>query len=496
MRRVRAPRGLAAPGRPQVLWYGRAPSVGALEELAHRGLTAATTTEVATLEQLRTARGAVFELHDDPATAGDLLRRMGRELINHGLLLCVSAADDRQQGLAGPFLAGLPPEHVERRTAPGDHVMPELLARHDPGPAFKVGFQPTYATNVEPLGPEDLLLLGRAFHDCGPVVLEEMGGGLSSARVFSVHTTMGNSVGSWAQPLFAKLDGRERIAREAQNYRAAAPFIPFGLRPNVERMVCGANRGLLVGNLVDKSESLWDVARRGHAEQAIFNLFTTTLGGWRAQGFRAAPLQGPVWPALVSAGVLTPGRVRDDYLTPGAPRPQEIAAGLTGLDQRYRAGHIHGDLHAENVRVRGSDAILIDLASAQHGPLVADLALLETWLAFALHKSDPTETYEDPAWREMVAALYAPETFISPPSPAEAGIRFGWIWETVRHVRTLAVATQSCPTEYQTAVIAALMRRCMFPFTSRADKYRRTIAYQTAVSLTQDIVKTEVRRVA
>ncbi len=491
-----APRGLAAPGRPRVLWFGRPPSAAVAREFTHRGLTLAPMTGSPGLGVLRTARGAVFDLHDDAADTGDQLRRSGRELINHGLVLCVSAADDAQQGLAAPFLAGLPSEHVERRTAPADHVMSELLARHDPGPAFRADFQPTYATNVEPLGAEDLLLLGRAFHDCGPVVLDEMGGGLSGARVFCVHTTMGNSVGSWAQPLFAKLDRRDRVAREGQNYRAAAPFIPFGLRPNVERMVCGATRGLLVGNLVDKSESPWDVARRGHAEQAIFNLFNTTLGGWRAQGFRGSPLRGPVWPALVNAGIVTLGRVRDDYAAQVALRPLEIAARLTTLDQRYRAGHIHGDLHAENVRVRGSDAILIDLASAQHGPLVADLALLETWLAFALHKSEPTETYEDPAWREMISGLYAPETFISPPIPAEAGSRFGWVWETVRHVRTLAVATQSCSTEYQTAIIAGLLRRGMFPSSCRADKYRRTVAYQVAVGLTQNIVEENVRRVA
>ena len=50
----------------------------------------------------------------------------------------------------------------------------------------------------------------------------------------------------------------------------------------------------------------------------------------------------------------------------------ESLLGLTG--QKYRAAPMHGDLHGNNVRVRGGDAIVIDLASIASGPLVADLA--------------------------------------------------------------------------------------------------------------------------
>ncbi|WP_430702203.1 phosphotransferase [Mesorhizobium captivum] len=47
---------------------------------------------------------------------------------------------------------------------------------------------------------------------------------------------------------------------------------------------------------------------------------------------------------------------------------------------RRRRALCHGDLHGENVRVRGGQAILIDFAAVDHGPLVIDPAALETAL--------------------------------------------------------------------------------------------------------------------
>jgi Ser/Thr protein kinase RdoA (MazF antagonist) len=56
---------------------------------------------------------------------------------------------------------------------------------------------------------------------------------------------------------------------------------------------------------------------------------------------------------------------------------------------------MHGDLHGENVRVRNGNAILIDFASVCSGPLTADLAALETCLAFELPPEERREDYEN-----------------------------------------------------------------------------------------------------
>lgn len=489
---------LIEPLRSRVLWFGPTPDARELAEFGNRGLDLEINPAAVPGEMISASRGAVFGIAEG-SVAGERLQLLGCDLADHGLLLCVWTADDAVQGRVGALVKRLPGDLVARRTAPAPHVLPELLARHDPGPKAVAAFEPVYLNKAKPLAPADLLLMSRAFGHCGEVRLEELTGGLSGARVFSVHTTIGNSVGSWAQPLFAKLDKREKVAREAANYEAAAPFIPFGLRPNIHRTILGGSRGVLVGNLVDGSEPLWDVVRRGHGSQAIFNLFNTTLGGWRGQGLRAPPVQGPMWPALVEAGIVDAKRIRAEYVEAagaGVSPPEVIVARLGGLQQAYRLGQVHGDLHAQNERVKGADAILIDLASSQAGPLSADLAMLETWLAFEVHPKDPSDSWGDDAWLAVVEKLYGPEAFVTLPSPCDGGDQHGWMWDAVRQVRGIGLLNQSCATEYRTAVIAALMRRCMFECESRAADFRRVSAYRLADALSRGLEAEGIRNVA
>ena len=85
------------------------------------------------------------------------------------------------------------------------------------------------------------------------------------------------------------------------DYRVYTPFVPFGLRPSIHGRVLGSTRALLVGDFVDKSESLWDRVRRNLASYAISSLFETTLGGWRTQAYAANSVRGPVAAALEEA---------------------------------------------------------------------------------------------------------------------------------------------------------------------------------------------------
>jgi tRNA A-37 threonylcarbamoyl transferase component Bud32 len=59
----------------------------------------------------------------------------------------------------------------------------------------------------------------------------------------------------------------------------------------------------------------------------------------------------------------------------------ELEAMLMALPAiRYRYGTTHGDLHGNNVRIAGADAILIDFASVDYGPLTVDPAALDVSL--------------------------------------------------------------------------------------------------------------------
>jgi hypothetical protein len=162
-------------------------------------------------------------------------------------------------------------------------------------------------------------------------------------------------------------------------------FIPFGLRPNIHQIIRGTERSLLVGNFVDRSESLWDRARRNLAARAVTSLFDETLGCWRDQAFARGLIEGSVADAMYDAEMCRPQDIRPLY-PESAQRygisvgPDEVWKQLTTLRQHYRLAPAHGDLHGENVRVKNEQAILIDLASVlRQAPLTADLATLETW---------------------------------------------------------------------------------------------------------------------
>jgi hypothetical protein len=481
--------------RNQVLWFGERPTAETVLEFANRRLTIAAMNDEAALPHLTGVAAAViaFPKRDREALFAATAAH-ARALVDYGARVELIAPDDattgRVQSRLGATLA-LP--NVSVRTSPRAFETAEAAARHDAGYKPRTDLEIVVAGNREPIRKIDEPLFQRAFHHCRRIALVELTGGRSDARVFAVHMTVDRSnAGVWPQPAFAKLDRNDKIAREFQNYRDFADkFIPFGLRPNVQDVVVGGERSLLVGNFVDRSESLWDLARRKLAATAVTALIDETLGGWRDQAYAADPEHGSVARAMVEAGLCKPNMIRPRYAE--AARDQDVNISpdalwekLLGLRQRYRVAPVHGDLHGENVRVRNGQAILIDLASVARGPLTADLAALETWLAFELPPERPEDQYEDCAWRGEIGRLYGPGGFQHPPGPCDPTSSLCWMSTVVRQIRHMGIAAQSCPTEYQTAVAVQLLRRCQWDDGPPADRYRRGVGYVVAAALAED----------
>jgi len=485
-------------GRAKILWFGAPPSAAMKRELANRRCVLCFTDAADLPAAAAAARAAVINVD---AAGEDALLTLVTEhaarLIDHGLRLDLVASDDaatgRFQDRLGA-LAGLP--GVKLHTAPPPAALAEAVARHDAGPVPRLDLKISVADNAEPLRKADEILFKRAFARCGAILLVELGGGRSDARVFAVHMTVDRSnIGAWPQPAFAKLDARDKIAREHDNYRDYAErFIPFGLRPNIETMVTGSARSLLVGNFVDRSESLWELARRHVAGPAITALLEETLAGWRDQGYAKDPVKGAVAVAMREAGLWDPDKIAPCYVERAAEHgiaqtPRDLWTILASLQQSYRRAPIHGDLHGENVRVRGQSAILIDLASVCLGPLTADLAALETWLAFELPPDVDKLQFEDQEWNKVIERLYSPAAFRHPPGPCRPATRFAWIETVVRQIRTMGIAIQDCPGEYQTAVAAQLLRRCQWADGATADRARRGMGFRIAARLVADLGK-------
>lgn len=482
--------------RREVLWFGAPPADEMLREFENRNLIVRHC-GCAQLVDARNACAAVFWFGADlPDAVVSTARRHVRALVDYGarvdLVTGNDAAMGRLQAVAGEILK-IP--NIVARTNPPAHALAEGAARHNAGPKPRANLIVEPAKNREPVSEADTTLLQRAFAHCSRITLDELTGGRSGARVFAVHMIVeGSNAGLWPQPAFAKLDRCEKIEREYRNYLDFADrFIPFSLRPNVHQIIRGTERSLLVGNFVDRSESLWDLARRNLAARAVTSLFDETLGCWRDQAYARGLIEGSVADAMYDAEMCRPHDIRP--LFPEAALrygisvgPDEVWKQLTTLRQHYRLAPAHGDLHGENVRVKNEQAILIDLASVlRQAPLTADLATLETWFAFELPPECNREQYEDLVWWSEIDRLYAPSSFIHAPGPCEPTAQYCWMSTVVRQLRRLGMATQSCPSEYQAAVAVQLLRRCQWDDGPAADRYRRTKGYVVAARLAEDL---------
>lgn len=481
--------------RSEVLCLGARPGMPVLKELENRACVVRLATpdgDCVPVDRLRAALICLPPAGVEPYCAW--VGAHARMLADYGVRLEMASPDDATLGHVQRLVgAALKLADVRARTAPPAAALAESVARHAAGPRPRMDLEIVVANGREPIRNADEPLFQRAFHHCRQVTLVELTGGRSGARVFAAHMTVdGSDAGMWPQPSFVKLDLRNKVAREYANYRDFAErFIPFGLRPNIHSLVAGAERSLLVGDFVDRSESLWDLAQREVAAQAVTSLIDETLRGWRDQGYATDPVAGSLAVALRDAGLWNPDLVADGYVEKAFEAgvrvaPPELWATLSAMRQTWRQAPVHGDLHGENVRVRNGQAILIDLASATKGPMSVDLAALETWLAFELPTDVDATRFGDPAWAAEIDRLYAPSAFRHPPGPCAPAARLRWMATVVRQIRTMGLATQSCATEYQTAVAVQLLRRCRWSDGSAADRFRRGYGYRTAVALIED----------
>jgi len=487
-------RGIPPLQRRKVLWLGEPPDAAVRREFEHRQLVFQECDQEAATKEFPAAVGIVFRFDAKKTPVfKSHLEAIAPAAADHGLLLVVLADDDHSYQKMETALRRSPlrPAFV-KRTAPAEHEIAERIARHDPGPA---------AGKVEIKG-EDVpeltkLFLRRAFFDCRSITIASLTGG-RSANVFSVYAVFEDSlVGPRPLPFFAKVDVLQKIDNEWGNYEnVVGHFIPFNARPNLDPQRClfGATHGMLVGNFVEQSESLWTVARRGMAQAAIYSLFDHALRGWRlqayahddARAFRTSMMESlsvVFDPARIPAKRVALARKLTEATLPD---PDKLYATLKGHDSlKHRVAPMHGDLHAKNVCVRGGDAILIDFNSTRtSGPLVADPASLEVSLACEV---GPAEK-DNVGWREVVDKLYDPSYLLRPPPPPNEPAPREWLWSCIRQIRLIGLASQTTDKEYQFALALYLLRRASFRDESPPDRYRRAYAYVLASRLVADII--------
>lgn len=494
--------------RNEVLWHGRRDGRSKTSEFENRNLSLKFVNGEAVDDlSLMGVRGIVYEIGaGDVGEVRQHLALNARRMIDHGLSIFVVAPESQIVSHIQKEAKniGLPEDaakilHGDVQSLP-DYKLAQLMAEHDCMLGWSGSLRLEYGQTTKKLCDEDERLVRRAFSDCSQIGIIRLGDG-KTAETYMINATFirKNSVILRPLPFFAKLGRRSKIEEEKQNYLEFADFhIPFHLRPNLDRERCitGFERGLLVGNFVERARPLWDAVKDDAAGAAIHALFDTTLAGWWAQGFQSpqGKTQGAVAGALTER-IFDHNRVDPDTLkrakTLGLKAsPKELWERLIGMTwQSYYRAPMHGDLHPDNIFVRAGDAILIDLGSVQPGPLTGDPACLETFLAFETRTSDDLLEFEQ--WKKEVDALFNPAKFQHLPPPHFGSDSWALRWNAARKVRILGQPAQACDTEYRTAVAVYLLRRSMFRANEKVlcatDDDRRAYAMVIAERLIESV---------
>lgn len=297
------------------------------------------------------------------------------------------------------------------------------------------------------------LMLCRSFPDCKEVHLDYVSDtGRSGVAVYIAHATINPP--RWARnqtpalrqlPFFVKIGPRWKIIPEWKNYEELVRRqVPFHLAPRLvtERCELGAHTGIIVGDFVEDSESLGECSRCGRAMTPIGTLFDRTLRGWHSQA--NTKINGSLFVELnkLLEGNVSRAREGKAKINWKVKRtPFEIKEYLRHRPaENLLTGPIHGDLHADNIRVRGSDAILIDFCSAREGPILADPAALEVSLAVRVPSNN--KEFDKNAWLRVMDSLFSQDALRMPPAIHDPREPYAWIASCIRQVRLHALPMQ------------------------------------------------------
>lgn len=349
------------------------------------------------------------------------------------------------------------------------------------------------------LSPDSELLIRRAFADCAEVHLVPMDDeGRSGVSVYRAYTELvAGHLGLWPLPYFVKVGERAKILAEYRNYvDYVDPYIPFHLGPHLvhERCCLGACEGVIVGDYVEESESLLRCARDGRSASAIACLFDRTLRGWhRSTRLDSRPLPEMLvhqFPREIPARRLARAREL------GGKEVRDVGQ-LRVLFERCTStpvlvGPIHGDLHAANVRVRATDAIVIDFYAHREAPLVYDAACLEASLLVEGFANDRIGDIH--AWLRSIEALYDHVSLNIAPAHANPKNVSSWFHSCVRQIRLYARQMEYSPHQYAAALGVALLAKAgKDPRASEPEASRRAAAYVLAERVLSTISEPKVK---
>jgi hypothetical protein len=361
-------------------------------------------------------------------------------------------------------------------------IIADFLLMYPPGPAPSPTLKIEPASLGQKLSSQREILIRRAFSDCSEIYLMAMEGGRSAGvSVYRAHAELkaGLLRSQWPLPLFIKIGKRRKIFAEYENYEGRVdPYVPFHLGPHLVRDRCclGAREGVIVGDYVDESECLTSCASEGRASSAIACLFDRTLIGWHRSarkegGSSISRLLASFFPATIPPSRLA--RAKTLGATNDLPKLRSLFDHCTSSP--VLVGPIHGDLHAKNVRVRATDAVVIDFYGHRDCPLLFDAAMLEASL---LVEGFGKEGRGDQDWIKSIEVLYSGRPLLAETAHSNPKDSSSWFYACVHQIRRYARQWQIHEHQYAGALAAALLSKAAKDeYAQDPEGLRRAAAY-------------------
>ena len=490
-----------------ILWYGISPLPGILLKLETRGFSLQENPdEVKITDQLLSVTSIVVINHvPDDNNLNLMSYKQLPRFINHGILVIILANREDSSRIRENQLYQID------REFPWDQAVRFLIDLRRENFDNIISYQPrskwrginiVELNHSERLKAEERLLVDRAFQKAEELHMREIKSGFTTSRVFMAYEKRReSSIAHWTQPRLVKIGERKDLAYEVGAMKEVSPFVPFELRPNLEVYVEGVSKAIYVADFVDKSESMLVVARAGRAETAISNLFNRTLQRWRDRAWQCPKSNESLALAAERLEMISPGMIQKKYLE--SERIQSAGIDINILWKRlveisfpHRAASIHGDLHGDNIRVRGDDAILIDLGAVKGtdelgkgAPICFDVAMLEVALVFTCtDEENALEQFEQPDWEKDIEPFYNLDAILSTPNRDSAPRPDFWLFGCLQRLRAFGIYEQSDPHEYAIALVIALWRWCKFPHKSATDKGRRVVALEIGAKIINQVL--------
>lgn len=307
------------------------------------------------------------------------------------------------------------------------------------------------------------ILLKRAFFDCKQVRLHEIGQGKSGPAAYRafVIPAQAHTGEPWPYQYFVKIGDRPIIAKEFMNYRdTVLEHIPYHLGPRLreERCVLGSQHGVMVCNYVTNAVALGKWAKSGHGAAAINNLFMHTISAWRNGDSDESYNLGNVLLELFPQDPPPDFRLEKIAALGHTIQHKELHEKLSV----YRSlptltGTIHGDMHAKNILVRNSEAILIDFEKLQErGAVLMDIASLEAGLLDDVFWGDSRSPEE---LLKFLRPLYCAKAFQRNRLKRQPTEVANWFYDDVRCIRMNARTYERQKRQYAWMLATVMLKK-------------------------------------